>query len=121
MRERVAFFYLPIYIRIVKIIDRKYRVNSAIPICHIGYSDLKQAWTMDTRQLYTFRMVASLGSFHEAADALDYAQSTVSDQIRTLEQDLGVKLFKREGRHITLTKPGELFLEYTRKMINIEE
>jgi DNA-binding transcriptional LysR family regulator len=66
-------------------------------------------------------MVATIGSFNQAAELLDYAQSTVSDQIRALETDLGIKLFHREGKQISLTAAGELFLQYAQKMINLEE
>lgn len=76
---------------------------------------------MELRQLYTFRTIATLGSFNQAADLLDYAQSTVSEQIRVLENDLGVKLFSRDGKNISLTPAGELLLEYAGKMINLEE
>jgi DNA-binding transcriptional LysR family regulator len=76
---------------------------------------------MDLKQLYTFRTVATLGSFNKAADLLDYAQSTVSEQIKVLEADLDVKLFNRDGKHISLTPAGELFLQYAQKMINLEE
>jgi DNA-binding transcriptional LysR family regulator len=76
---------------------------------------------MDIKQLNTFRTIATLGSFNQAADLLDYAQSTVSEQIKTLEADLGVKLFNRLGKHISLTPAGDLFLQYAEKMINLEE
>jgi DNA-binding transcriptional LysR family regulator len=66
-------------------------------------------------------MVASLGSFNQAADMLDYAQSTVSEQIKALESELDVKLFNRDGKHISLTTAGELFLRYAQKMIDLEE
>jgi DNA-binding transcriptional LysR family regulator len=76
---------------------------------------------LDIRQLFTFRTIAALGSFNKAADALNYAQSTVSEQIKALEGDLGVKLFKRDGKYISLTPAGDLFLQYAQKMINLEE
>ncbi len=76
---------------------------------------------MDLKQLNTFRTIATLGSFNQAADVLDLAQSTVSDQIKALEGDLGVKLFNRDGKKISLTSEGELFLQYAQKMINLEE
>jgi DNA-binding transcriptional LysR family regulator len=76
---------------------------------------------MDLKQLYTFRTIAALGSFNQAADLLDYAQSTVSEQIKALEADLGVILFNRDGKHISLTPAGELFLQYAQKMVNLEE
>ena len=47
------------------------------------------------RQLLSFRAVAQEGSFHAAADALDYTQSAVSQHVATLESALGVRLFDR--------------------------
>jgi DNA-binding transcriptional LysR family regulator len=76
---------------------------------------------MELRQLRTFRVVATLRSFNRAALALNYAQSTVSEQIKSLENDLGAPLFDRSGRQITLTPSGELLLQYAQKMIDIEE
>ncbi|MBN1532670.1 MAG: LysR family transcriptional regulator [Spirochaetes bacterium] len=78
-------------------------------------------YDMESRLLYTFRTIATLGSFSKAAEVLDYAQSTVSEQMKTLEQDLNVKLFDREGRHTTLTPAGVLLLEYAQKMLDLEE
>jgi DNA-binding transcriptional LysR family regulator len=76
---------------------------------------------MELRQLHTFRTIATLGSFNKAAEALNYAQSTVSEQIRALEADLKVRLFNREGKQVVLTSAGELLLQYTQKMFNLEE
>jgi DNA-binding transcriptional LysR family regulator len=76
---------------------------------------------MDIKYLNTFRTIATLGSFNQAANLLDLAQSTVSDQIKVLESDLDVKLFNRDGKKISLTPAGELFLQYAQKMINLEE
>jgi len=76
---------------------------------------------MDLKYLNTFRTIAALGSFNQAANLLDLAQSTVSDQIKALESDLDVKLFNRDGKKISLTPAGELFLQYAQKMINLEE
>lgn len=76
---------------------------------------------MELRQLKTFRTVATLNSFNQAAKVLHYAQSTVSEQIKALESDLNVRLFKRAGKHIILTEIGELLLEYAQKMLDIEE
>lgn len=76
---------------------------------------------MDLKQLNTFRTIATIGSFNQTANLLDLAQSTVSDQIKSLETDLGVKLFNRDGKKISLTPAGELFLLYAQKMINLEE
>ena len=75
---------------------------------------------MELRQLKTFRTVATLLSFNRAADVLHYAQSTVSAQIRTLEEDLGVKLFDRLGKRIVLTEAGELLSQHAQKMLDME-
>jgi DNA-binding transcriptional LysR family regulator len=75
---------------------------------------------MELRQLKTFRTVATLLSFHRAADALNYAQSTISAQIRGLEDELGVKLFDRLGKRVALTHAGELLSLYAQKMLDIE-
>lgn len=76
---------------------------------------------MELRQLKTFRTVASLHSFNLAAKVLNYAQSTVSEQIKGLENDLNVRLFVRSGKYITLTEAGELLLQYVQRMLDIEE
>lgn len=76
---------------------------------------------MEFRQLKTFRTVATLQSFNQAAKVLHYAQSTVSDQIRGLETDLNVRLFLRHGKRIELTDAGERLLQYTQRMLDIEE
>ena len=47
---------------------------------------------MDIRQLETFLTVAKLLNFRAASEALNYSQSTVSDHIRNLENELNVKL-----------------------------
>jgi DNA-binding transcriptional LysR family regulator len=76
---------------------------------------------MELRQLKTFCIVATLHSFNQAAQVLDYAQSTVSEQIKALEADLNVRLFERGGKQVALTKAGEVLLQYAQKMLDIEE
>jgi DNA-binding transcriptional LysR family regulator len=61
---------------------------------------------MDLRYLRTFDTVAALLSFHRAAEVLHCTQSTVSAQIKTLEEDLGRPLFERLGRRVVLTQAG---------------
>lgn len=75
---------------------------------------------MELRQLKTFRTVATLLSFNRAAEVLNYAQSTISAQIKALEEDLGVMLFDRMGKRIVLTEAGELLVQYAQKMLDIE-
>jgi LysR family glycine cleavage system transcriptional activator len=60
--------------------------------------------------LRTFEAAARRGSFTKAADELHVTQSAVSRQIRTLEEDLGVPLFRRGPRKVRLTAEGERLL-----------
>jgi DNA-binding transcriptional LysR family regulator len=76
---------------------------------------------MELRQLKTFRMAGKLLSFNQAADALHYAQSTVSAQIRALEEEFGVPLFDRLGKRVVLTEAGQGLLRYAQKMLDLEE
>ena len=76
---------------------------------------------MEIRQLKTFKAVADHLSFHKAAAAINYAQSTVSAQIMALEADLGAPLFERLGRHILLTEAGKNFYQYASKILELAE
>jgi DNA-binding transcriptional LysR family regulator len=76
---------------------------------------------MELRQLKTFRVVADLLSFTRAAEKLFMAQSSVSAQIRALEEDLSVKLFDRIGRRVLLTDSGLRLLDYARRMEGMTE
>ncbi len=76
---------------------------------------------MELRQLRTFQTVARLMNFNRAADALNYAQSTVSAQIKLLEEELGVSLFNRLGKRIVITEAGQKLMRYAQKMIDIEQ
>lgn len=75
---------------------------------------------MEFRELKTFQVVASLLSFNKAAHVLNYAQSTVSSQIQSLESSLGESLFVRSGNKISLTPSGVKLLKYTQRLINLE-
>ncbi|MFZ5570290.1 MAG: LysR family transcriptional regulator [Thermodesulfobacteriota bacterium] len=75
---------------------------------------------MELRQLKTFYTVAQLSSFNKAAETLHYAQSTISAQIRLLEEEFGRPLFDRLGKSIVLTAAGEVLLRYARKMLDME-
>ncbi len=66
---------------------------------------------MDFTQLKTFRLVAATGSFTQAAAALHYAQSSVTNHIHALEDDLGVQLFQRLPRRVVLTAAGARLLK----------
>ncbi len=72
---------------------------------------------MDLRQLEIFVKVAELGSFSKAAEALFLTQPTVSEHIRTLEDELGVRLLDRLGRGAAVTKGGALLLSYAQRLL----
>lgn len=76
---------------------------------------------MDVKQLQTFIVVARLLNFRAAAEELNYSQSTVSDHIRNLEQELDVKLFERLGRKVFLNEQGKKLISSAKKMIQDAE
>ena len=59
------------------------------------------------RQMQYFYAVVRTGSFTEAAEECFISQSAISQQIKALESDLGVKLLVRKNRSFHLTKAGE--------------
>lgn len=72
---------------------------------------------MDLRQLEIFVKVAEFRSFSKAAATLSLTQPTVSEHIRTLEDELGVRLLDRLGRGAVVTKAGELLLLHARRLL----
>lgn len=75
---------------------------------------------MDFKQLKTFCTIYEFNSFSVAAANLGYAQSTVTTQIKLLEEELKVTLFDRIGKKIYLTEEGEKLLPYAREIMQIE-
>ena len=71
---------------------------------------------MELRNLVTFINVAELGSFTKAAEQLGYSQSTVSFQIKQLEEELNCLLFERINHTITLTERGRELVSYAHKI-----
>lgn len=72
---------------------------------------------MELRQLKYFVKSAEYLNFSVAAKHLYITQSTLSQQIKQLEFELGFELFLRNSRHISLTEAGEEFLPFARKTI----
>ena len=65
-----------------------------------------------------FLKVCETGSFSKAAEALNYTQSGISQMMAGLEEELGVKLFARINRGVTLTDNGTRLLPYVRELAN---
>ena len=71
---------------------------------------------MHLRNLITFIHVAELGSFTKAAEQLGYSQSTISFQIKQLEEELDCLLFERINHTITLTERGHELVYYAHQI-----
>ena len=74
---------------------------------------------MDFQNLQTFCTVISEGSMTAAASKLSITQPAVSQQIRQLEKDFGVKLLSRNARKAKLTVQGQIFYEASNKILNL--
>ena len=72
---------------------------------------------MDTRYLRSFLKVADTGSITRAAESLDIAQASLSQQILRLESELGFDLLRRSPRGVTLTEAGRIFQEHARQIL----
>lgn len=75
---------------------------------------------MDSRHLRAFLAVADHGGISAAAGRLGYAQSSVSDQIKGLERELGVTLLNRASTGAVLTESGARLLPYARQMLDLD-
>jgi LysR family nitrogen assimilation transcriptional regulator len=73
---------------------------------------------MDFRQLRYFAAIADYGSFSEAAERLHVAQSALSRHAKALEEELGVKLFERKSRGVSVTPSGAVLLERAHHILN---
>ena len=76
---------------------------------------------MELRNLNTFIQVAELGSFTKAAEQLGYSQSTISFQIKQLEDELECLLFERINHTITLTERGHELISYAHQILSLTE
>lgn len=76
---------------------------------------------MELRQLKYFKQACELQNFSEAARALHISQSTLSQQIKQLENELDVLLFDRVGKRVIPTEAGVAFLPYAHKAIQDAE
>lgn len=71
---------------------------------------------MDTERCREFVVLAQTCNYLQAADQLFISQSSLSKHIKALERDLGVELFSRTTRRVSLTEQGRVFLPFARKL-----
>ena len=76
---------------------------------------------MELRNLITFIHVAELGSFTKAAERLGYSQSTISFQIKQLEDEFNCLLFERINHTVTLTEKGRELVSYAHKIRSLTD
>ena len=98
-------------------------LDHTMKICYDNtvISNIGRAEQMELRNITTFLRVAELQNFTHAAQELGYSQSAVTVQIRQLETELGVPLFERIGRSVSLTAPGQAFLQQAGEIIKAAE
>ncbi|MBO1581836.1 LysR family transcriptional regulator [Bacillus sp. XF8] len=72
---------------------------------------------MESHDLWIFKHVAELQSISRAAEKLGYVQPNISQRIKNLEDELGVKILKRNNRGVTLTEQGKVLLDYTNQIL----
>lgn len=76
---------------------------------------------MEIRHLKYFVKIAETLNFSEAAKALYITQSTLSQQIRQLEQEVNAQLFERNNHNVRLTEAGEELLPYARQTLQASQ
>jgi DNA-binding transcriptional LysR family regulator len=76
---------------------------------------------LDLELLRSFVSVVDAGGFTRAGERVHRTQSTVSQQIKRLEDDIGQPLLNRSGKHVTPTEAGERLLSYARRLLALAE
>jgi DNA-binding transcriptional LysR family regulator len=77
--------------------------------------------TIDLESLKIFRTVVDEGGVVRAANKLNRVQSNVTTRIRQLEEHLGTRLFRRDGRSIRLSAEGQILLTYTDRLLRLAD
>ena len=73
---------------------------------------------MNSRQLEYFLAVAHELNFTKAAESMYVSQTAVTQQIKALEEQLGVSLFERTKKKVVLTPAGKVFLQEASSILN---
>lgn len=76
---------------------------------------------MDSKQLQTFILAADTLNFTKTAQLLNFAQSSVTAQMKALEAELETPLFERLGKRLVLTEAGRKFQQYANQMVTLQE
>ena len=75
---------------------------------------------MNNTQLETFLKLVETKNFTATANMLGYAQSTVTTQVKQLEEELGCLLFERLGKKLVVTSEGEKLIVYAQQMLKLQ-
>ncbi len=75
---------------------------------------MKRSSLLESRQLEAFEVLCRTGSFTETAKQLFLTQSAVSHSMKSLEEELGCKLFRRQGKKFSITEAGDRLLRFAR-------
>lgn len=100
-------------------------VASEVLICHNRKTNIGR-WramrvNLDVQSLRSFIKVGETKNFTRAAEALNLTQPAISQQVKRLEDLLGVELFARENRQVLLTLEGEKLLSYAKDIVNCND
>src|SRR6266851_4516242 len=76
---------------------------------------------LELRHLRAFVAIADTGHYGRAAASLKLTQPAITQRIQVLERELGVQLFNRNAREVSLTPSGEALIEHARSLVQIED
>jgi len=76
---------------------------------------------MEINYLKEFVVLARTGNFMEAAELLYSSQSTLSKHIKSMETELGVQLFDRTTRRVSISEYGQLLLPYAQQIVELQD
>jgi len=77
--------------------------------------------TLIDQRVLTILKIEETGSFTKAASALFLTQPAVSQHVKSLEEELGIKIFDRNQKNTILTKEGEIAVKYFRRLLSISD
>ena len=72
---------------------------------------------MTLQQLKYILAISSTGSMNKAAEQLYVSQPSLTSSVQELEKEIGIKIFNRSGRGVTLTNDGVEFVQYARQVV----